>query len=256
MKNRMKNRGMTVPGSDTTILQHDFDRLAAGLFLPASVRSCLRILLLFDMELGKIRHHVADPGLLRIRTGFLRQSVALPDGNGLPLARQMNGCFGNGGHWLTVADRLVGAHEQMAGNGRDSREYCNAFIDRQTALLELAVLAAGSDKKHPDFLLFAQSGRAYGGALLLCEGKPAGEGETVLGLDNVRESYDSLRQWREMDDRQIRTALLPVALVPSYLQQIHSLDKRKQRQVLLSPFRKTRILWRAARNGFPAAAPV
>ena len=239
-----------MPQSIEQNFQTDFNRTLSARFAPLDKRQRLLLLCALDFELAKIRHQTTDPMLRRIRTQFWREALFENNGGGHALAKQMIECFSSDPLLFSELEQLLEVHEQFQDSEPSFETYKAEYCQRQAVLFQLATTCLEGVMP---IAFYERCGRAYGGAQLLCQKvqKPyEQEKYSKELLDQTQNAYAELKQDLHAVETHIRAAVLPLALVPPYLDLFQASDRAGSQPIDLHPVRKAWVLWRAARNGF------
>ena len=231
----------------------DFNRALSSRFAPREKRQSLRLLSALDSELAKIRYQTSDPLLQRIRTQFWREALFEQDGGGHALARQMIDCFATAPSLFAELEQLIDVHEEFQDREPSFETYKAEYSQRQGVLFQLATMCLGGREGIMPRAFYEQCGRAYGSAQLLCQKAPELHDQTIYLeelLDQTQNAYAEMKQDLLVIDQPVRIAVLPLALVPPYLDLFQTSDRAGSQPIDLHPVRKAWVLWRAARNGF------
>ncbi len=247
------------------VFESDFNRALSTRFAAANKRHGLLLLCSFDGELAKIARQTSDPLLQRIRTQFFREALYEKAGAGHWLAAELITTFSTRQSLFRDLEGLIEAHECSQDQEASSAARWDGFCQRQSVLFQLARSYLTDRPIETEKQFFHQCGLAYGGALLLCEkwhqSDPAAEtggldefGDAGGGMEQFQQiaaaAFSELKSQLQAVSPVARAAILPLALVPPYLDLFQASDKTAKQPIDLHPARKAWILWRAARRGF------
>ncbi len=235
------------------VFQTDFNRALSARFAPGKKRQGLLQLCALDAELAKIRYQTSEPLLQRIRTQFWREALFEHEGSGHRLASDIIATFKANRPLFESLEDLIVIHEKYLDMEVSPAILWEGYCERQAVLFKLAsgYLVGGNDQLETS--LFHQCGMAYGGALWLCvNGHQVDENS-----EDIRDYYQqAICAYAEVKTDLLalapglRAAVLPLALVPPYLDLYQSSDKGQSQSIDLHPARKAWILWQVARKGF------
>ncbi len=235
------------------VFQTDFNRALCARFAPSEKRQGLVQFCALDAELAKIPHQTSDPLLQRIRTQFWRDALFAQEGAGHQLASEMVTTFKADHPLFETLEDLIIAHEHYQGLEGTSTSSWELYCKRQSVLFKLATTYLGEGSDQMDQSFYEQCGTAYGGAHFLCVNnsqslKNNEEKENVY--QQAMSAYAAVIADLASLVPSVRAAVLPLALVPPYLNLFQTSDKVQAQPIDLHSARKTWILWRAARKGF------
>jgi phytoene synthase len=235
------------------VIRIDFDRAISLHFAPRGKRHGLRLLLLFDQELVKIRHQVSDPLLRRIRIQFWREALGSKGGNGHVLARQLVGSFASDPQIIARLEDLLDVHERYVEDSVSFKTAWHENAERHSILFKLALMFLCPSDCAIQSGFFSHCGIAYGGSAHLCRwgggGSQTNE-QLKQFVQQAREAYESLLGDLGELPANVRPAVLPLALAMPYLDLFWQSDRNISRQIDLHPVKKVWMIWRAARTGF------
>ncbi len=235
------------------VFQTDFNRALSARFAPNEKRRGLVQFCALDAELAKIPYQTSDPLLQRIRTQFWREALFEQEGAGHQLASEMITTFKADQHLLETLEDLIITHEHYHGIEETPTSSLELYCKRQSVLFKLATtyLVGISDQMDPSF--YEQCGTAYGSAHFLCinNSQPREVKEEIENVyQQAKSAYAAVMADLASLVPPVRAAVLPLALVPPYLDLFQTSDKVQNQPFDLHPARKAWILWRAARKGF------
>ncbi len=239
---------MEQPELTERAFDHDFNRALGIRFAPARKRYGLYLILFFDRELRKIRLQTGDPVLRSIKMQFWREALDDPDGAGTELAGSLIRTFSAIPFMIDGLRELVSAHEVLMNEG----ESFEATGRRQAVLFQLALVFLNRSGRSPDHQLLEASGRAYGGALVLCgrsSGHEPDRQESHL-IDSTRTALRAAQECLSDLAPQTRAALLQIALISPYLHLYETSRREPGCPIDLHPVKKVWLYWRAVRRGF------
>ena len=243
---------MNTSESTERVFQYDFDRALSARFVPVEKRQGLHLLLIFDHELEKIRYQTSDPILRRIKMQFWREALVDKHGSGADLAKQLIECFGENPPMLERLEELIDVHEKFVDEQSSPTELWDETNQRHSVLFKLAVYYLNPSEKNEQDRFFENCGLVYGGITQLC--KPATskqQGDEIDRLFNqMKDAFESLKSDLVGLRSAARPAVLPIALVPSYLHLFEASDRTGAKLIDLHPVKKSWVLWRTMRKGF------
>ena len=236
------------------VFEHDFNRALATRFAPGPKRLGLLSLIALDYELVKIRRVTSDLILRRIKIQFWREAIFDNKSAGLPLVKLLTDCFSTSSKTFDDLELLLTAHEELLDQvSLSSKEDSSKKEQCEAALFRLAshFLAPASVPINAAF--FVQCGSVYDGLGQLQErweqADQQGSKRQEL-IDQTRHSYELLQgPFRKLPDA-ARAGILPLALIPPYLDLYQRADKKTGKPVDLHPLKKAFAMWRAVRSGF------
>jgi Squalene/phytoene synthase len=234
------------------VFQYDFDHALSARFAPVEKRQGLHLLLIFDHELKKIRYQTSDPILRRIKMQFWREALADKYGSGVDLAKQLIECFAENPPILERLEELIDVHEKFVDEQNSASARWNETNQRHGVLFKLAFSYLQPSEITEQDRFFENCGLAYGGIIQLC--KPATnkqQGDEIDRLFNqTKDAFESLKPDLVDLFPAARSAVLPIALVPSYLHLFEASDRTGAKLIDLHPVKKSWVLWRTMRKGF------
>lgn len=234
------------------VFQYDFDRALSARFAPVEKRQGLHLLLIFDHELGKIRYQTSDPILRRIKMQFWREALADKYGSGVDLAKQLIECFAENPPMLERLEELIDAHEKFVDEQKSTSALWNETNQRHGVLFKLAFTYLQSSEKTEQDRFFEKCGLAYGSIKELC--RPSANQLQSDDIDSffnqAKDAFDALKTDLPEILLAARPAVLPMALVPSYLHLFEASDRTGAKLIDLHPVKKSWVLWRTMRKGF------
>ena len=239
---------------ESALREKDRDLWLAALFAPAERRRHLHALYAFWMEIDEVRAKVTQPLLGEMRLRWWADTLEAPGGEGgaaHPIADAVVDTIAARGlsrvEFATFLDaHVVDLYDDPVETLAALLAYCDATVG---AVLRWSAACLGGRVNAEADRVLADAGTALGLTRILRR-LPLGGGRFVPLelLDRHGASPDDARAGG-LDDA-TRTALLPVATVPLYLELMSRRDYNPFRWVAEpQPWRRQWRLWRAARAG-------
>lgn len=234
-------------------LAADVDRSLSARFAPPEKRMGLLLLTAIDGDLSRVPVRSGEFLIRRMHYQFWIDALAAADGSGHPLAIAARQSFGNSPQLLDLLAELIGAHEQGAEAAPFGDAWRELTTQRQALLFEFAHrwLADGASPLDAEFL--RNSGAAYGVARELCRARGTAQltGARAEQLEaGCRSHWSIITHDLQQISASVRTAYLPLALVPTYLDLFRKSDKTIAAPLDQHPVARAWRLWRAAMRGF------
>ncbi len=222
---------------------HEPDRYLAALLAPRRARADLVALAAFAGEIARIRGAGREPMLGEIKIQWRRDALDLPapSRTGDPVADAFRAVLAR--HALNpFAHRLLDAHAAALYDPPRIRADFEIFAaNTDGAAFEMAAVILGGALAPETGALCALAGQAYGLARALQASPEALSGAHDAAVA-ARAHAENARRLAARAPRSLFPALLPLALVPSYL-------RAAARAAPILPLTRVWRLWRAHRTG-------
>lgn len=246
---------------EATVRHFDPDRYFASLFAPASRRPLLFALYAFNHEIARAAEVAREPLMAEIRLQWWREAVeAASRGQppAHPAAIGLAEIFARASLPLDWFEKLVHAHAREPDPFAE-RFALESFADATSAaVMRIAAWLLAPESESPG--LAREAGIAYGLARTLrtlpffaARGKLAGldptrASQAIAQISAAARTHLSNARQGKIPKR-LLAAVLPAALVPSYLAQAGRMRHVFDRRVEVSPLRRQLVLFRAAALG-------
>ncbi len=184
---------------------------------------------------------------------FWRDALADENGSGADLAIGLIDYFNKTPSMLTELEIIIEAHEKSVELSTSPQVLWDENIQRQQALFECGCHYLQPSSTTLQKNISPVCALAYGGIKNLCIGLGSThkiDEKTADLVEKISSAYEGLASDLSQLSRQVRPAILPIALVAPYLHLFKASDITANKVIDLHPVKKTWMLWRTMRNGF------